>query len=155
MPASPVETLQAVLTQKQSQRDAAQMALRAAEAAAARSDAQASQLQQYRGDFRQRWSAQFAREGDGSLLQCHHGFGQRLDQAIDQQQQQCRAVTQKVAQARAVLQQREVQLAAVRKLIDRRLAEQRRAADRLDQKRSDEAAQQAAWRQQSALDIDT
>jgi flagellar FliJ protein len=152
MSASPVESLQAVLSQARSQRDAALAALRSAEAAAARSDAQAGQLQQYRGEFRQRWSAQFAREGSSTLLHCHHGFGQRLDQAIDQQQHQCRVGAQKVAQARAVLQQREMQLAAVGKIIERRLAEQRRAEDRLDQKRSDEAAQQAGWRRQSALD---
>jgi len=147
-----LQSLQSVLQHAESERDAAATTLRQAEAAAARSDAQASQLSQYRGDYRQRWSAQFALGGTASLLHCHHGFGQRLDQAIAQQQLHCASAAQRVAQARGVLQAREQRVAAVRKLIERRLAGLRQQADRREQKQTDEAAQRAGWAARAMAD---
>lgn len=147
-----LQSLQSVLQHVESERDTAAAALRQAEAAAARHEAQAGQLGQYRGDYRQRWSAQFALGGSTTLLSCHHGFGQRLDQAIDQQRLQCDNATKRVAQARSVLQAREQRVAAVRKLIERRVAALRQGADRRDQKQTDEAAQRAAWAARSAAD---
>lgn len=145
-----VQSLQTLLGHAEQERDAALAALRQAEEAAARGQAQAEQLQQYRAEYHQRWSSRFAQSGTVTLVQCHHGFGQRLDQAIDQQARQCAALAQRVAQAQALLLQREQRLAAVRKLIERRLAAARQLADRRDQKRSDEAAQRAAWAARSS-----
>ena len=154
MTLSPVDALRPVLAHAEAERDAALAAVRAAEQAAARSQAQADQLQEYRGEFRDRWRTRFASEGTTTLLQCRHGFGQRLDQAIDQQGQQCQASARKLEQARERLQQREMRLAAVRKLIERRLAEVERADQRRDQKQTDEAAQRAAWPARASLDAD-
>jgi flagellar protein FliJ len=140
-----IESLQPLLEQAEAERDAALAALRAAEQAAARSQAQADQLQQYRVEFRARWDAHFARQGTVALLQCRHGFAQRLDQAIDQQGRQCLAGERQLAQARARLKQREMRLAAVRKLLERRLETLRLAGARREQKQTDEAAQRVAW----------
>jgi flagellar FliJ protein len=149
-----VDALRPVLAHAESERDAALAALRAAEQAAARSQAQADQLQQYRGEFRDRWRTHFAAASTTALLQCRHGFGQRLDQAIDQQGLQCQASARQLAQARERLKQREMRVAAVCKLIERRLAEVQRADQRRDQKQTDEAAQRAAWAARASLDAD-
>lgn len=142
---SDLQSLQALLAHAERERDAAQAALRQAEEAEARGQAQAGQLHRYRGEYHQRWSSRFAQSGTATLVQCHHGFGQRLDQAIDQQARQVMQLSQRVVQARTLLLQREQRVAAVRKLIERRLESARKLADRRDQKRSDEAAQRAAW----------
>ena len=84
MTLSSVDALRPVLAHAEAERDAALAAVRAAEQAAARSQAQADQLQEYRGEFRDRWRTRFASEGTTTLLQCRHGFGQRLDQDLEQ-----------------------------------------------------------------------
>lgn len=145
MSSQDLQSLRTLLGHAESERDAALAAQRQAEEAEARARAQAEQLQQYRVDYRQRWGERFAQSGTVTLLQCHHGFAQRLDQAIDQQARQCAGLAQRVAQARALVLQREQRLAAVRKLIERRLAALAKVAERRDQKRTDEAAQRAAW----------
>ncbi|GAB4037569.1 MAG: hypothetical protein Fur0014_05440 [Rubrivivax sp.] len=147
-----LHSLQALLGHAERERDAALAALRRAEEQAARAQAQADQLARYRSEYRQRWGERFARSATVELLQCHHGFGQRLDQAIDQQARQCTQAAQRVAQAQALVLQREQRLAAVRKLIERRVVAAQRVAERRDQKRSDEAAQRAAWAARAPID---
>ena len=140
-----IQSLQTLLSHAERERDAARTAMRQTEEADARCRAQDEQLQQYRGEYLQRWSTQFSQSGTTSLLQCYHGFSQRLDQAIEQQQRQCASSAQRVAQAKLLVQAREQRVAAVRKLMERRLQALQRQADRLDQKQTDEAAQRAAW----------
>lgn len=151
-PAS-IQSLQVVLGHAEGERDAAQTALRQAEEAAARSRLQAEHLQQYRAEYRQRWQTQFALSGTPELLQCYHGFTQRLDQALEQQQRQVAGSDQRVAMARKLLQAREQRLAAVRKLIERRLLALQQQAERRDQKQTDESAQRAAWAARAATDL--
>jgi flagellar protein FliJ len=146
------QALQVVLQHAEGERDAARQALNQCEEAAARADAQAQQLDTYRAEFRQRWTTQFAQSGTPELLQYHHGFAQRLDVALEQQARQCAAAAQRVAQARQVLMGREQKLAAVRKLIERRLASQQLVLQRRDQKQTDEAAQRAAWNARAEAD---
>lgn len=145
MESARLSSLQTLLGHAEGERDGARAALGAAEDALARQRAQADQLAAYRQEYRQRWSAQFAQAGAPALLQHYHAFSQRLDQAIDQQARQCLGGEQRVRQARALLVEREQRVAAVRKLIERRLQALQRETDRRDQKRSDEAAQRAAW----------
>lgn len=140
-----IQSLQTLLGHAERERDTALGGLRQAEEVAARARAQAAQLEQYRAEYRQRWGERFAQSGTVELLQCHHGFGQRLDQAIEQQARQCQQAEHRVSQAQALLLQREQRLAAVRKLIERRVVAAQRVVERRDQKRSDEAAQRAAW----------
>ncbi|MCB1995069.1 MAG: flagellar export protein FliJ [Burkholderiaceae bacterium] len=151
-PAS-LQSLRTLLEHAEAERDTAASALRDAEAAAARHEAQAGQLGDYRSQFQARWTAQFRQPTAPSLLQCHHGFSQRLDQAIVQQQAQCRQQAQRVQRARDVLRQKEQRVAAVQKLIERRLTVQQRQAERRDQKQTDEAAQRTAWAKAATADL--
>jgi flagellar FliJ protein len=150
-PAS-LQSLLSLREHAERERDTAQAALRAAEEAAARAEAQAGQLDDYRGQFRTRWMAQFQQAASTVLLQCHHGFTQRLDQAIDQQRLQCQQGQRRVAQAREQLLACEMRLAAIGKLIARRLQAAHQQAERREQKQTDEAAQRAAWHARAAAD---
>jgi flagellar FliJ protein len=134
-------TLNTLLEQAEAARDAQQIVLRNCEAAAEHAQAQADQLLAYRGQYNQRWSTHFRQPGSIELLQCVQGFSQRLDQAISHQTQACAQAQNRVVQARAELLAREQRVAAVRKLIERRQAEQVRATERREQRSSDEAAQ--------------
>ncbi|WP_284617095.1 flagellar export protein FliJ [Aquabacterium humicola] len=136
-------SLHTLLEHAEAERDAALTALRNAEAAAASAQAQAEQLNTYRTQYQQRWSMQFRQTGTIELLQCYQGFGQRLDQAITQQGHVAAQAQNRVAQARALLLEREQRVAAVKKLIERREQEQRRVADRREQRSTDEAASRA------------
>ena len=112
-PAS-LQSLKTLLEHAEGERDAAQAALREAEALARRHADQASELQSYRAQFQARWTAQFRQPTVPALLQCHHGFSQRLDQAIAQQDAQCRQQGQRVARAHEQLRRCEQRVAAVR-----------------------------------------
>lgn len=152
MPADSIATLTRLLEHAEGERDAAQAALQQAEAAARAAQTQADELTQYRGEYRQRWSTHFRRPDSIALLHCVQGFGQRLDQAIDQQRRNAEQADERVRRARALLLAREQRVAAVGKLIERRQAELRRSADRRDQRATDEAALRvsAAARQATA-----
>ena len=138
-------SLTLLLGQQERQRDAAlaehQRTLLASEAAAA----QATQLHTYRREYEQRWSEQFKREGKIELVRCYQSFMERLTQAVDQQTHVAEHAAQQVERALSALREAELRCASVRKLIERRLQEQRVAADRRDQKQSDEMASRAAW----------
>lgn len=122
-------------------------ALAAFNQARGRSDAartQAAQLEAYRLDYQQRWSAQFARGAGLDIVRCYQGFADRLETAIAQQGH---AVTQaQAAQARAgdTLTAHELRVASVRKLIDRRQQAQRQAQAQREQKADDEHAMRMA-----------
>lgn len=139
-----VTQLQSLLQQAEAARDTAAQVLRQAEALVQQAEAQARQLQDYRGEFDQRWLARFRQSGTPELLHCHRGFGQRLDQAIHHQQLNSTQLGNRVQQARSVLLAREQRVALVRKLMQRRQAEWQLQADRRDQRSTDEAAQRAA-----------
>jgi flagellar FliJ protein len=142
---SDLRSLQVLLEYEQRRRDEAQARLRQAQARLEQAQRQADQLGGYRGEYQQRWTSQFSHTGtDMALLQCYRSFGERLHQAVDQQQQ-VRALAQtQVDRAREALLAQELRLAAVGKLIERRLATARLAEERRDQKRNDEAASRAA-----------
>ena len=141
MPMNSIALLQALLRRAEGERDTATLALRQAEALVAQAAQQAQALHSYRGDYDQRWTARFQESGTTALLHCHRGFGQRLDQAITQQQRNRQHLDNRVQQARDQLLAREQRVAAVQKLIARRQAEMRAMADRRDQRNTDEAAQ--------------
>ena len=69
----------------------------------------------------------------------------RLSLAVDQQQTVVTHAGRRVDAARDAVREQELRVASVRKLIERRLAELRMAADRRDQKQTDEFASRAAW----------
>jgi len=139
----PLASLNLLLQHASAERDAALRALRGSEAAFSAALQQAEQLGQYRDQYRTRWGERFRTGGSATLVQCHQGFGQRLDQAIGLQQGQLQQVQARLAAARALVIEREQRVASVRKLIERRALEARRVADRREQRTTDEAAQRA------------
>ncbi|MBQ0935894.1 flagellar export protein FliJ [Ideonella paludis] len=114
-----------------------QEAVRQAEAAGA----QAQALETYRSEYRERWSTQFKQAAPIEIIRCYQGFVERLDQAIGSQQATVEQHAARVAAARERLQQREIKLATVQRLIDRRLSAAQQVLQRREQKASDEAAQ--------------
>ena len=140
----PLANLNLLLERAGTERDAALLALRQAEASLAAATQQAIQLGTYREQFRERWGARFRAGGAAAtLVQVHQGFGQRLDQAIGMQQSQLVQARSRLDTARAAVIERERRVALVRKLIERRTQDAQRAADRREQRATDEAAQRA------------
>jgi flagellar FliJ protein len=142
-----MDALDTLLERAIAERDQALLVLGRAEAALQRQQVQLAQLGGYRTEYHQRWAGQFSRHGAIEIVHCYQSFVQRLDEALAQQQLQVQAASAGVQRARDALLARETRAASVRKLIERRSAEQRLAHDRREQRQTDERAQQAAWRQ--------
>ena len=137
-------TLQALLQlldHERRTRDEALQTLSHAEGAAGQADAQAQQLNTYRSEYVERWSARFREPGSVALLQCYQGFMQRLDQAIAQQRNALTQARSRVDQARGVLRDNERRVASVEKLIQRRQQHEQHQLARREQQRTDETAQ--------------
>ena len=144
MPMNSIALLQTLQQRAEAERDTALATLRQAEALVQQAEQQAQQLQGYRSEYDQRWTARFQEHGTAELLHCHRGFGQRLDHAITMQLTNSRQLGNRVHQARETLVAREMRVAGVRKLIERRQAELAKIAARRDQNQTDEAAQRAS-----------
>lgn len=142
---SDLHALRTLLQQAESERDDARLQLQQAQARADAAANQAEQLVAYRGQYRDRWSRQFATGGAIEIVQCYQTFSDRLEQAVQMQQHAVSQQQATVERARALLAQREMRVASVRKLIERREAEVRQRGHRQEQKTTDEAAQRAAW----------
>ena len=145
-----LESLVILMAEAERARDLAlaeQIRLKSADAAAR---TQADELLVYRREYEQRWSAQFCREGQIELVRCYQGFMLRLTEAIEQQTRTAAHAALQLARAEATLREHEVRAAAVRKLIERRVSEGQRAAERQQQKTSDELASRVAWSRAAA-----
>ena len=140
-----LQPLTLLLGQSERQRDAALAEQQRAQIASDAAAGQAEQLRNYRREYEQRWSAQFARRGQIELVHCYQSFMARLTQAVEQQARVAEHAAQQLERALAALRTAEMRCASVRKLIERRVLEQRVATDRRDQKQTDEAATRAAW----------
>lgn len=140
------QSLQVLLDRETEARDSLLAAMQQAQNRAQASRAQAEQLLAYRDDYHRRWSGQFRTQATMDIMRCYQEFAQRLEEAIAQQTRVATHAETQVQRAREALTAQEIRVASVRKLIERRLAEQHRAAERRDQKQTDEAAQRAAWR---------
>lgn len=138
-----IALLQTLLQRSEADRDTALGVLRQAEALVQQAQAQAQQLHDYRGEYDQRWTTRFRESGTPELLHCHRGFGQRLDHAIHHQDTNAQHLGNRVKQARDVLLARELRVAGVRKLIERRLLELQKITHQREQRSTDEAAQRA------------
>ncbi len=136
------DTLQTLIELAERQRDAARSALMQAEGASNRALAQLDQLMSYQADYRARAPGTEGLAAPIELLRCHQGFMGRLDQALEQQRAAVQSGHAELLRRRLQLQQAELKLASVRKLIERRQAESGRLASRREQQRSDEAALQ-------------
>lgn len=141
MSAESLETLDLLLDRARKERDRLAGEMRRAEEVALRARRQGEQLASYRGEYLQRWGRQFGRGGAIEIVHCYQSFMDRLDEALEQQQQQVDATERSLAGLRQQLMQAELRMASVKKLIERRLAEQQRVQDRRDQRQTDETAQ--------------
>ncbi len=136
------DALQTLRELAERQRDAARAALMQAEAQSNRALAQLDQLESYQGDYRARAPGLGGLAAPIELLHCHQGFMGRLDQALAQQRQAVQNGHAELLRRRQHLQEAELKLASVQKLIERRATERQRADTRREQSRSDEAALQ-------------
>lgn len=142
---SNTHALSLALEQAEKQRDEAQAAYQRIARAAEGARQQAQQLLDYRGEYQQRWSAQFKRAGTIEILQCYQGFMGRLNTAIEQQDAAVQRTAAQVEAARQALLDRETRVAAIRKLIERRQEQAEAAQARREQKATDEQASRLAW----------
>ncbi|MBQ1767272.1 MAG: flagellar export protein FliJ [Aquincola sp.] len=140
------QALATLLERETTERDNLLTALQQAQARAQAAQQQAEQLVAYRDDYHRRWSSQFRTAGTMDIVRCYQDFAQRLEEAIAQQARVATHAETQVQRAREALTAQEIRVASVRKLIERRQAEALRAAERRDQKQTDEAASRAAWR---------
>jgi flagellar FliJ protein len=142
---NPLQPLMTLLTQTERERDEAWAAAQQAMQSQQNAAAQADQLLIYRREYEQRWSAQFRTEGRIELVHCYRGFMDRLTQAVEQQQRIAEHAAAQVERTRQALAERELRVASVRKLIERRRQELRLTADRAEQKQTDEFGSRMSW----------
>jgi len=140
-----MQPLMALLALTERERDQAWAQAQQASQSHQAAVAQLDQLLAYRREYELRWAAQFKSEGRMELVHCYRGFMDRLTQAVEQQQRVCSYGQTQVERQRAKLAEEEVRVASVRKLIERRAQELRLAADRQDQKQTDEFGSRMAW----------
>ena len=144
--------LKTLLEREQKRRDEQMAQVRNAVANAEAQQQQAEGLTTYRGEYCQKWSAQFQQAVQMEILRSYHGFLSRLDQAISQQQSVIEHAQRMVEIQRQRLIEREIRVATVERLIKRREAMLAKVADRRDQKNLDEMAQRVtSARTQSGL----
>lgn len=143
--------LHTLLEQAETERDAALARMLQADEAARQARAQAEQLHAYREDYRRRAPALNGRSASIELVRCHQGFMQRLDQAIEQQRGQLARIEQQAIELREVLLEREVRVASVKKLMERRAQEAQRHAWRAEQRQTDESAQRGSFTRNSEM----
>jgi flagellar FliJ protein len=146
-----LDLLQTLLQREKEKRDAALMEWRDAEARALAAREQAEGLVTYRADYRKRWAAQFAQRAPIEILHCYQGFVDRLEQAIGAQQGIVDQAAHRAQAARQRLQHREMKVATVQRLIERRLQAAALKQSRRDQKTVDEAAQRLGWARRQAM----
>jgi flagellar FliJ protein len=142
---TPLHPLTVLLDQNERKRDAAMAEHLRAVSASRAASVQAEQLRTYRQEYERRWSTQFALEGKIEVVRCYQSFMERLTQAVEHQVRVEQHAALQVEQALLTLREAEMRCASVRKLIERRTHEHRQAADRHDQKQSDEFAARVAW----------
>jgi flagellar FliJ protein len=145
MNAPDTTSLHLLLEREEAERDAAALTLRQAQDHLQRLQLQMTQFTQHRADYIARWQQQFHEAGGIEIVQCYRSFMQRLDQAMAQLTLQQRQAEHNLQRQRHRLVEAERRVAAIGKLISRRVETHQRAEQRREQKHTDEAAQRAAW----------
>ncbi len=135
-----MQSLLSLLHHAQDESDRALSAWQVANNAKLAIVAQYEQLLLYRREYEERWSRQFSEHGQMELVRSYHGFMQRLTQALEHQQGTVHNAVLRADKARALLRERELRVASVRKLIERRQQQLRVNAGRREQKFNDEMA---------------
>jgi flagellar protein FliJ len=139
-----MDPLATLLEQAERQRNTA---LAACNHARARRDGARTQwhdLTQYRSDYTQRWQQQFQRAAALEIVRAYHQFADRLTLALTQQEHALSVCEQALSRANDALTAHELRVASVRKLIERRQADERQRDERREQRSDDEIAQRLA-----------
>lgn len=145
-----LQPLYALLAQSERQRDMALAEQQKAQSASNAAKVRADQLLEYRREYEQRWSAQFTREGQIELVRCYQGFIERLTQAVEHQARLATIAVEQLALATSKVQEQELRVAAVKRLVGRRVVEGQNIEHRQEQKQSDELAARVAWNAKAA-----
>ena len=148
-----METLQTLLEQAQAERNQALAAFNQLRARCDAARTQATQLDDYRADYQQRWRSEFARGAALEIVRCYQDFAGRLDTAIAQQAHTVALAQAAQARAGDTLSAHELRVASVRKLIERRMQAERQMAERREQKSADETATRVALRRNGAFGL--
>lgn len=138
-------TLQVLLEREEADRDTLLIALRQAQRHQVRVDEQMAQFEQYRTEYVARWQQEFQHQGGIEILHCYRSFMQRLDDAVAQLSAQQTHAQASVRRAQTMLLEAETRIAALRKLIERRIENHELGERRREQKYTDEIAQRASW----------
>jgi flagellar FliJ protein len=153
MTTNPHQVLHTLLQREEDARDAALLACRRAVEQLGHARDQAEHLERHRGETIARWNERARQHASVEMLNTYRNFLQRLDQALAQQRMTVSRLDVLSERAREELVAAETRVAAVRKLIERRVQSEHRAAQQRDQKRTDEAAQRAGWRASQTSDF--
>ena len=148
-------SLELLLERAQAERDQLALTLGNSQRHLERLNDQVGQFQQYRAEYVQRWQGHFSERGGMEIVRCYQDFMGRLDQAVQQIQQQRQQAEATVAHNQSVLVEAERRISALNKLIERRRSEIAQAQWRREQKQADEMAQNLRWRQGPGLALGT
>ena len=135
-----LQLLQLLLEREESRRDEVRAILRSAHGNVEAQQQQADGLKTYRSDYCAKWSANFQQAAQMEILRSYHGFLARLDQAISQQANVVAHAQRAVDAAKQRLLEKQIRVATVERLIERRKDLLARIADRREQKNLDELA---------------
>ena len=139
-------TLQVLLDREESDRDTLLIALRQAQRHQTRIDEQIGKFERYRADYVSRWQEEFQHQGGIEILHCYRSFMRRLDDAVVQLTAQQMHAQASVRRCQTMLLECETRIAAMRKLIERRVEGYEQLERRREQKSTDEIAQRLGWR---------
>ena len=145
-----IQPLMALLSHAERERDEALAHRQRMREALDAASTQAEQLVAYRRDYEQRWAERFAQAGQVQLLHSYHGFVTRLTQAIEHQARVVGQAERQLERAAETLQQQELRVASVLKLIERRVSEIEKTSAQREQRALDELASRAAWNRLAA-----
>ena len=135
-----LQPLLSLLSQAENDRDAALAAQSRALNHLEGLQNQTQQLLDYRKEYEQRWTEQFKTQGTIEVLRYYQSFTERLSQALAHQQRCEAQAEQQLQSVRAMVMSCEMKVASVKKLLDRRVSERAKLADRQEQKLTDEFA---------------
>ncbi|MFW9616467.1 flagellar export protein FliJ [Aquabacterium sp.] len=138
------QALLMVLESAEKERDEAMAQLEARRKACDAARQQAQSLTDWRKEYQQRWQNQFRQSGGMEIVRCYNDFMQRLADAVTEQDNRLAQAEQMLERSRLELIERERKVAAVSKLIDKRILEAQARMNRQDQKAMDEMASRAA-----------
>jgi flagellar protein FliJ len=140
-------SLQVIQDHSERQRDDGLVQLQKAQAGLQQQEQQAEQLRLYRAEYQGRHPAMHGRSSSINMLRHHQSFMDRLDQAVQQQQQHVQAAAARLATRQAEQLTLEMRVASVQKLQQRRDQVEQQVQGRRDQRNTDDVAANVLRRQ--------